>query len=193
MRVGLVLDSVDETDLDRARQADQLGLWAVAVGGRPGTEAIRAARVAEVTEVVRIVVAVDVAAEHPFTIAEEISVLDNLAAGRVVVIARGNPEAKYRDLGTFRGALIGRTVNGVLVTPPPVQTAVPVWDASGTRGSKDESIVARSIDELRRHGGQPVPGLVELSGDLEVDRATIDLWRDEGCTHLLVEWPGDVR
>ncbi|MCP5026488.1 MAG: hypothetical protein GY929_09405, partial [Actinomycetia bacterium] len=47
--------------------------------------------------------------------------------------------------------------------------------------------------ELRRHGGQPVPGLVELSGDLEVDRATIDLWRDEGCTHLLVEWPGDVR
>lgn len=174
MRIGLVLDGTDRAELERARQADDLGLWAVAVTGPAGTEAIRAARVAEATEVVRVVVSVDVAAEHPFTVAEEIAVLDDLAGGRVAVMAQGADDR-------FRTALAGRVVNGVLVSPPPVQTEVPVWER-----------VARGPGELSGRAAS-APGRVDLTGDLEADRATVDLGRNEGCTHLLVVWPGDVR
>jgi hypothetical protein len=32
----------------------------------------------------------------------------------------------------------------------------------------------------------------DLSGDLEPDGELIDRFRDEGCTHLFVTWPGPL-
>ncbi len=188
MRLGLVLE--DDADLARARRADELGLWAVTVTGPPGTEVIRAARVAERTEFVRVVVSVDLGAEHPLTIAEELAVLDNLSGGRAVAIVTGDPGPE--TLLRFREALVGRLAHGVVLAPPPVQTELPVWLVAPGAAS-DPPIVADSPTELVVRPGLPAPGTITLSGSLARDRRVIDEWRDAGCTHLLVSWPGDVR
>ena len=188
MRLGLVLE--DDAELGRARRADALGLWAVMVTGAPGTEVIRAARVAEQTDFVRVVVKVDLSAEHPLTIAEELAVLDNLSGGRAVAIVAGDPGPE--TLRRFREALVGRLSHGVVLAPPPVQTELPVWLAAPVKAS-DAPIVADSPTEIVVRPGLPAPGTFALSGELARDRAFIDEWRDASCTHLLVSWPGEVQ
>lgn len=165
MRVGLDLRHIaDPQDrLAAAIEADRLGLWAVLIGGQPGTEAIEAAIVAANTSAIQLAVPVDVATEHPLTLAEEISVIDHLSQRRVVVLASGPADriAHMSDL------LNGHIVDGVALAPPPAQTSVPV----------------RTSDQIE---------LAALSGDVEADAATIDQYRDRGCTHLLVTWPGPL-
>lgn len=168
---------LDSADGPGAVEAERLGLWAVMVTGPSGTEAVRAARVAVATSHIRIVVAFAPNSEPPFTIAEEISVLDNLSAGRITAIV---------DAGLVDGvreALSGRPQRGgAVVTPPSVQTSPTVWTAP-----------ARSPDAVPTVGaGVTTPGSTTLSGDTGEDAHTIDRWRDAGCTHLLVVWPGDL-
>ena len=55
------------------------GFWAVLVDGADAL--VEAAALAVVTEHVILAVVLDTAAEHPFTLAEEISVLDHLIDG----------------------------------------------------------------------------------------------------------------
>ena len=181
MRIGLTLnDQLDgEALVSAAVEAERLGLWAVEVSGPPGAEAIRAGRLCAATERIRLVVGFQLGAEHPFTVAEEISVLDNLSAGRIGVIAHGGTE---EELGTMAEALAGRPVNRSLLTPPPVQTSIETW----TR-------IAKKPEDLSVTRGQRSPGRAVLSGDLSIDRVAVDQWMAAGCTHLLVEWPGETR
>lgn len=187
MRLGLNLG--ETLDLDAARHADELGLWAVALNAPPGAEMIRAARVVECTQHVRVIVEVDLEAEHPFTIAEEVCVLDNLSSGRIAVIVTGEPPPE--TLARFREALIGRPQDGVVLSPPTVQTEVPIWRAGPP--PTDSPVLATTPTNIVNRTGVASPGTTVLSGDLGADRTVIDAWRDTGCTHLLVSWPGSVR
>ena len=188
MRLGLDLGEM--LDLDRARQADELGLWAITVSATPGGEMVRAARVVEQTQYLRVIVKVDLDTEHPLTIAEELSVLDNLSGGRIAAIVTGNPQPE--TLVHFREVLIGRPKDRVVMAPPPVQTELSIWLASPTP-TRGPPVVASSPAEIVINSGEVSPGTAGLSADLDRDRAAIDTWRDAGCTHLLVTWPGPVK
>ena len=69
MRLGLALG--ENIDLATARRADELGFWALLARGDPGAEMVRAARLVAATRDLRVIVEVDLQAEHPMTIAEE--------------------------------------------------------------------------------------------------------------------------
>lgn len=165
MRVGLDLRTIADPGqrLAAAVEADRLGLWAVLIGGQPGAESIEAAIVAANTSSIQLVIPVDVALEHPLTLAEEISVVDHLSERRVVVLPSGP-----RDRVTHVSRLLdGHIVDGVSLAPPPAQTSVPV--------RTEDQFVA-----------------VALSGDVVADGEVIDKHRDEGCTHLFVSWSGPL-
>jgi hypothetical protein len=187
MRLGLTIGSDD--DVNAAQQADKLGLWAVEVSGPPGTEMLRAACLAEATEYIRLVVRFDLGAEHPFTIAEELSVLDNLSGGRVVALATGVFDAERLD--RLRDVLLGRAYNGAMLAPPPVQTVLPVWCSH--RSGVERGGVVDAPNKIEIRAGCAAPGRQSLSGVLTRDTCVIDAWRDAGCTHLLVSTPSDVR
>lgn len=165
MRLGLDLRPIPEADrrLELACEADRLGLWAVLVGGAAGTEATEAAAMAVATDYVHIATWLDGTAEHPFTLAEEVSILDHLSSRRALAVVDGPPDVAAR-VDRF---LAGEIVDGVALAPPPAQTRVPVWEAH-------------------------VTPTLELSGTLEFDRAQIDAHRDAGVTHLFVTWPGSL-
>lgn len=163
MRLGVAVGG----DLDRAVQADRAGLWAVALPHAGGAEIIDAATLAATTEHVAIVVGVDVDAEHPVSVAEEIAVVDQLSRGRVVVWL-DSPDTARAD--TLKHALAGRAVNGMLIAPPPRQTRVPVLP--------DDTLTV-AWETLR--------------GDPGTDAAVVDRHLAAGTTHLLVDWPGDMR
>lgn len=165
MRIGLDLRAVGDAAArrDLAEEADRLGIWAVMLGGVAGTEVAEASSIATSTENIHLAVWVEGSSEHPLTIAEEVSVLDHLSKRRALAIIDGSPEvANHIDR-----LLSGQIVDGVALAPPPAQTCVPVW-------------IAEQVATL------------ELTGDLTVDRATIDAKRDSGCTHLFVTWPGPL-
>ncbi len=158
MRLGLDLRSVEPSiRADLASEADRLGLWAVLLDGADALVAATAIAVA--TRHIHLAVMVDTFAEHPFTLAEEVAVLDHLCQRRAVVIA-GGP-----GIRRLKGWLGGEIVDGLALTPPPAQTAIPVW----------------SVDSL---------AVEPLTGDLIRDRMSIDRRRDDGTTHLFVSWPG---
>lgn len=164
MRLGLDLRGIPDADqrLRLAAEADALGLWAVLTAGSgPGTEALDAAELAGATETVHVLLWMAESDEHPFTLAEEVSVLDHLSARRAgVVVAEPLVDR-------VRGWLAGEVVDGVALAPPPAQTRVPTW-APGELAT------------------------VELTGDLEADRAVIDDHLGGGTTHLVVAWPNDT-
>ena len=175
-------------DLGLARQADELGLWAVEVRGETGVEMVNAARIAQATQHVRIVVNVSLEDVHPFALAEELSVLDNLSAGRVLVVVASG--ADLETVQSLREILIGRASNGAMLAPPTVQTELPVWTVDNLGANTTE--LASSPESVRDLPGQPTPGRQELTGKLEEDRPVIEQWKSVGCTHLLVTWPGDL-
>ena len=165
MRIGLdLLGIADHNERSvSAVEADRLGLWAVLVGGPAGTETIEASTIATRTSSIHLAVMFDADGEHPLTLAEEVSVLDHLSQRRALAIIDGPPATTDH----VRRLLAGELVDGVALSPPPAQTSVPVWVAGD------------------------VPR-VDLSGDLEQDEAVIDEYRDGGCTHLFVTWPGPL-
>jgi alkanesulfonate monooxygenase SsuD/methylene tetrahydromethanopterin reductase-like flavin-dependent oxidoreductase (luciferase family) len=105
VRVGVVLPDPPAM-VDAAVQAEAAGIFAVLVEGPPGTELVRAATVAAATHYIRVAVRLDLGADDPVTLAEEVAVVDNLANGRLAVVADGVP-AETQAL--FRAALAGRT------------------------------------------------------------------------------------
>ena len=188
MRLGL--DMGEHVELERAKSADELGLWAISVRGTAGVEMLRAARIVECTQYVRVFVQVDLAAEHPVAIAEELCVLDNLSNGRIAALVCGDAEPERFLI--LRDALIGRSRNGVMIAPSPVQTDVPVWPLAPS-AIESSAVVESSPSKVAPTAGLLSPGIADLCGNLDEDRCTIDRWRDAGCTHLLVSWPGPVK
>ena len=165
MRLGLDLRNMPPSAvIDRAIEADQLGLWAVLVGGIQGTENLAIAQLAVMTDHVHLAVWLSGNLLHPVALAEEIAVTDHLSQRRALAVIDGDETATEH----VRHLLSGHIVNGVALSPPPAQTAVPVWYAN------DLSCVL-------------------LTGDLDRDRDTIDSYRDQGHTHLFVSWPGPLR
>jgi len=165
MRIGIDLLSEADPDrrLARAVEADQLGIWAVLIGGPSGTEAMEAATIAVKTSSIHLAVMVDAGLDHPLTLAEELSVLDHLSRRRALAVVDGDPE-RVEHLARL---LAGHIVDEVALSPPPAQTTVTVW----------------AWGEVAR---------VDLSGDLEEDGRIIDDHRDRGHTHLFVTWPGPL-
>jgi len=165
MRLGLDLRNESPTAVaDRAVEADQLGLWAVLVGGTPGTENLAIAQLATMTDHVHLAVWLNGNLLHPVAMAEEIAINDHLSQRRALAVIDGDESLTEH----VRRLLSGHIVNGVSLSPPPAQTAVPVWSPN------DFFCVA-------------------LTGELNIDRATIDNYRDQGHTHLFVSWPGPLR
>ncbi len=222
MRVGVDLRHVTDPVQRRALavEADELGLWAVLIGGDgPGTEATDAARLAAVTRDVHLLLWFSEVNEHPFTLCEEATIVDHLShrrAGVVVApgaVTPGRPHdaavsagtsvaaddsvAGERDArpddspaGRMRRWLAGEIINGVALTPPPAQSRLPVWWADPGDGPDRDHSRPAAIDA----GDVAVPELqvFHASGDLEADRPVIDAHRDAGWTHLIVRWPGPL-
>lgn len=162
MRLGLDLRNETGNELiAKAQQADELGLWAVLIGGQSGTESTIAAELATKTEHIHLAMWIDAASAHAHTLAEEIAIVDQLSQRRALAVIEHDQSVtnKVRDL------LAGHVVDGAVIAPPPAQTAVSVWSAA--------DVVTAN-----------------LTGDLVEDRSTIDDYRDRGETHIFVTWPG---
>lgn len=210
MRIGLTLPAGREAEA--ARLAEAAGLFGVLVEGeRPGQEMLAAGEVAATTRSVRIVVRVPLGSEHPVTLAEELAVLDNLAGGRLVVLASSaglGPGEAAEDLEVLRRSWSARPLRHrgarwavpagiqghaapatIVVTPPPAQIEVPVWLTGG------EAAALAGLTGLPALAERPAdarpdllvqPAATALTGDLDDDRATVIAWADAGATHLLV-------
>jgi alkanesulfonate monooxygenase SsuD/methylene tetrahydromethanopterin reductase-like flavin-dependent oxidoreductase (luciferase family) len=210
VRIGLTLPA--GRDVEAARLAEAAGLFGVLVEGeRPGLEMLAAGEVAATTRSVRIVVRVPLGSEHPITLAEELAVLDNLAGGRLVVLADSaglDADEAAEDLEVLRRSWTARPLRhrgvrwavpagiaghtapaAVMVTPPPAQVEVPVWltgTAAATLAARSglPAVAERPADA---RPDLPVqPAATALTGDLHDDRATVITWADAGATHLLV-------
>lgn len=214
MRLGLAIANGAEAG---AVHAEAHGLFGVLVGGVPGTECIAGAYAAASTTFVRIIVRVHMGSDHPITLAEEVSTLDNSCGGRVVVLADVSgldADAAVEDVMLLRWALSSTPVRhagarwtvpaglpehkataSVIVTPPPAQVEVPVW-VVGAQSVTAAVAVALGVPVLRTAPppvtgapGTLVPGLVALSGDLDANRSLVQTWADAGVSHLLLDLP----
>jgi alkanesulfonate monooxygenase SsuD/methylene tetrahydromethanopterin reductase-like flavin-dependent oxidoreductase (luciferase family) len=209
VRLGAVL-GVGPSDLAgvaaRAAEVEAHGLAAVLVDAPAGVEALAASVAATATASVRLAVVVHLDAEHPVTLAEEMAVLDNVAGGRVVVVAdpgeltdadaaeavalmeRAWSARPVRHAGrwTVPAGLPGHQApDAVIVTPPPAQLEVPLWLARPVAGV-DRPVLATTPGGAE-DGRRTVPGRVALTGDLDADRATVRAWADAGTSVLFVE------
>ena len=214
MRIGLQLPDGSERGL--ARAAEDYGMFGVLAGADNALTAISAACYASVaTERVRIVVRVGLGLEHPITIAEELSVLDNISNGRVVVVIdtrEMDAEAAQEELSIIQLALACRPFNHhgahfdlptflpgneeasstIMVTPKPVQVQVPFW----AMGRVAPQIVSESgislVAESPANCSAALlvqPGVQSITGALEEDRRAVIEWAAAGATHLLVRIP----
>ncbi len=211
MRIALV--TPDNDRLAWAAAADEAGFFGVAVlTGEGGVDAVRAAAVAVATCDTRLIVRVELGLEHPVTLAEEIAVLDNVSAGRVVALLDAGSltaGAAREDVDLFRTSLEARPVQhrgarwtvpaglneqsteSIIVTPEPVQVEVPVWLTGSVAAQVGAELRLPALAEgrdarsaLLRTGVQPA--LDRLSGDLDADRALVVAWADAGASHLLL-------
>jgi alkanesulfonate monooxygenase SsuD/methylene tetrahydromethanopterin reductase-like flavin-dependent oxidoreductase (luciferase family) len=213
VRIGVTLPPGDEAKA--AVAAESLGVPFVHVAAAAGTEAAIAAAVAVATTTVRILVGVDVGAEHPVTLAEEIAVVDNVSNGRLGVIAEIGAlpvEAATEDVAVLRASWSGRPVAhrgarwrvpadlpghaappAVMVTPQPTQLEVPLWVAGAAAPSVAAALslpwVAGTPADIDR-SATVAPGRTELSGDLDDDRHVVLEWSTAGATHLLCALSG---
>lgn len=213
MRIGVTLPVGREADA--AAEAEAVGVPFVHVAAEPGAEAAVGAAVATATSSTRIIVGMHIGDENPVTLAEEISVLDNLSNGRVGVIAdvgELDAEAAGEDVMVLRDALTGRPVrhrgrrwqipaglaghvapDAVFVTPGPAQLAVPIWIAGAAAGDvgRSGSFPVVTTEPSAVDSRAPIaPGRCVLGGDLDADRRLVVEWSAAGATHLLCELQG---
>jgi len=214
MRIGLVLAEGHEAEL--ARLAEAHGLFGVMAGtGNPLTAINAAIYASTATEFVRVVTRVRLGLEHPVTIAEELSILDNVNNGRTVVLADTgdlNLEAGVDEIAVLREALSSRPIQhegpvwkvpaglpanatapkSISVTPKPAQLEVPFWlTGSAAREVGDASglpVLARDPAVLSSPN-LVEPGVTAISGNLKADRELVTAWAAAGVTHLFVELP----
>lgn len=131
-----------------AREADENGIWGVVVTGPQGGECVEASAIATTTHHVTIVVDVDGNDVHPTTLAEEISVLDQITQRRTMVIFRGTSTSK----ATIATLLSGLPSQGVILSPPPAQASIPIQspeDIPQTKLPEDVTQLATIIDQYR--------------------------------------------
>jgi alkanesulfonate monooxygenase SsuD/methylene tetrahydromethanopterin reductase-like flavin-dependent oxidoreductase (luciferase family) len=214
MRLGLSLHPGAEQP--EARLAEAHGLFGVyAGGGDPRASVIAATYAATATEFVRVIALVTLGLEHPITIAEELSILDNVDNGRTVVVVDtaglGDDDAAD-ELHVVREGLACRPVrhdgprwkvpagisanedatDSVMVTPKPAQVEIPMWltGAAGPAiaGAAGLPVVAREPSDVTPWLFVQ-PGVATISGELDADLATITAWADAGATHLVLEPP----
>jgi hypothetical protein len=206
MRILIELPKTDRAAF--AAAADTAGVFGVVLRSGSGMETSRAAEVVLATTDARIVVEVMLGDEHPVTLAEEIAVLDNISAGRIVVLLETgtlDAPAAIEDVSLFALSLGSRPVRHIgerwrvpaginpdvpgslLVTPQPTQVQVPIWV---TGASSEEVVSALSLprfadlidDSLTASPVQPATA--DLTGDLETDRRLVSAWAAAGATHL---------
>ncbi|MFL2985949.1 MAG: hypothetical protein ACJZ57_01755 [Candidatus Poriferisodalaceae bacterium] len=147
-----------------AREAEEHGIWGVVVTGPQGAECVEASAIATATRHVIIVVDVDGNDVHPTTLAEEISVLDQITKRRTMVIFRGPSTSKT----SIAALLSGLPVDGVILSPPPAQASIPV------------------------HSPVDIPE-TNLSEDLTQLAAIVDQYRDSQTAFLIVSWERSVK
>ena len=201
MRLGLVLD--DRHEAAMAREAESHGLFGVLAGtGDPRTAITSAVYASTATDFVRVVVNVRLGLEHPVTIAEELSILDNVNNGRTVVLVDPGELASddaADEVAVLREALGNRPIRhegprwkvpaglpanatapkAIAVTPKPAQLEIPFWTS-----------IAREPAESRTSSSVQ-PGIARMSGALKEDRAMVSAWAEAGVTHLLLELPSN--
>ena len=147
-----------------AREADEHGIWGVVVTGPRGGECVEASAIATATHHVTIVVDVDGNDVHPTTLAEEISVLDQITKRRTMIIFRG-PSRSRTSLAALLGGL---PVEGVILSPPPAQASIPVYSP--------EDIPETNLPE-----------------DLTQLAAIVDKYRDSQAPFLIVSWERSIK
>ena len=147
-----------------ASEADQHGIWGTVVTGPPGAECVEAAAIAAVTSNISIIVDVDGDAAHPTTLAEEVAVLDQISRRRTALIFRGATATKLRVVAL----LSGLSSHGVILSPPPAQTSVPVF-------------TPEDMPEA------------DLEGDLANSATVIDQYRDANTPFLIVSWGRPIK
>ncbi len=147
-----------------AREADEHGIWGVVVTGPPGGECVEASAVATVTTHVVVVVDINGDDVHPTTLAEEISVLDQISKRRTMVIFRG-PSSSETTVATL---LSGLPHEGVILSPPPAQASIPV------------------------HSPEEIPQ-IQLPEDPTERAAAIDQYRDMPAAFLIVSWTQSIK
>jgi hypothetical protein len=209
MRIGLRLrPGHEQADAIRAESA---GMFGVLVEPTDGSWAVAGAAVATATRFSRVIVRVRLGDDHPVTFAEDLAVLDNIAAGRVVALidtADLDAEAAAEDMELIILCLGERPVRHrgrrwnvpagidgheaperIQVTPATVQVELPLWidGAAAEQLSRRTGLpaVARSVaalDAARR----VQPAAATVTGELEHDRALVNRWADGGATHLVL-------
>ena len=198
-----------------ARHAEGHGLFGVLAGaGDPRTAIIGAVYASTATDFVRVIVQVRLGFEHPVTMAEELSVLDNVNAGRTVVLADAgdlSADDAADEVAVIREALGNRPIQhsgtrwkvpaglaanaaapkAIAVTPKPAQLEIPFWVTGVELGLPE--LVREPARASTQHSVQPA--LARISGSLNEDRDTVTAWAAAGATHLLLELPpnGDER
>ena len=199
-----------------ARLAEAYGLFGVLAGaGDPMTAITAAVYASTATDFVRVVARVQLGLEHPVTIAEELSILDNVNNGRTVVLADTGElgdERAIDELSVLREALANRPIQhdgpqwkvpagisanaaapkAISVTPKPAQLEIPFWvtGASGAAvaGASGVPVMARDVGSIKP-GLLVQPAVASITGQLKPDRESVASWGAAGATHLLLELP----
>jgi Luciferase-like monooxygenase len=214
MRIGLVLAEGQEASL--ARLAESHGLFGVLAGtGNPLTAINAAVYASTATEFVRVAVRVKLGVEHPVTIAEELSILDNVNNGRTIVVAdTGELDAERAadEVAVLREALASRPIQhdgpawkvpaglpanvtapkSISINPKPAQLEVPFWITGRTA---EEVGGAAGLSELAKEPRRPAkprlvePGLASITGNMKADRELVIEWAAAGVTHLFIGLP----
>jgi luciferase-like monooxygenase len=214
VRLGLVLE--DGREAEMARLAEAHGLFGVLAGtGDSRTATTAAVYASTATDFVRVVARVQLGLEHPVTIAEELSILDNVNNGRTIVLAdTGDLSADEAadELAVLREALGNRPLQhdgprwkapaglpanatapkAIAVTPKPAQLEIPFWITGGAAAAVAQlsGLVVLARESSSASGERAVqPGIASITGTLNSDRETVNAWTAAGATHLLLELP----
>jgi alkanesulfonate monooxygenase SsuD/methylene tetrahydromethanopterin reductase-like flavin-dependent oxidoreductase (luciferase family) len=217
MRIGLVLAEGREAEM--ARLAETHGFFGVLAGSGDPLTAINAAVYASTaTEFVRVVTRTRLGLEHPVTIAEELSILDNVNNGRTIVLADTgelDPEPAADEVAVLREALSSRPVQhqgpiwkvpaglpanataprSISVTPKPAQLEVPFWLTGAAAQEVGDVTGLPVLGRQPAHLNNPKlvePGLTAITGNLSPDRDLVTAWAAAGVTHLFIELPARV-
>ena len=195
-----------------AAAAERHGAFGVLIEPDAATAAVAGAAAATRTSLTRLVVRTVLGVDHPVTLAEDLAVLDNISAGRVVALVDTGEldlEAAREDLTLLLAALTPRPVRHqgirwqvpagleghdapqeVEVTPKPVQVELPIWLTGAVARElgavMGDPVLAEEPRACDRHRSVQ-PASARLSGDRESDRELVSRWRAAGATHLMLE------
>jgi alkanesulfonate monooxygenase SsuD/methylene tetrahydromethanopterin reductase-like flavin-dependent oxidoreductase (luciferase family) len=203
-------------EAELAALAESHGLFGVLAGKAAPLSAVTAAVYASTaTRHVRIGVWIQLGLDHPVTIAEELSILDNVNNGRtfavvntgeldvdeaedeLAVIREALASLPLRHEGPHWHAPAGIAANAtapraISVTPKPAQLEIAFWvcGAAAAELSSRSGVPLIALAPKADHAGRLVqPALDELSGELDKDRVKVTAWAEAGVSHLLVGLP----